>query len=568
MEKNRIVLHGSPASKGLAAAKAYVYTPLVLTVREDTFPAEQEREQQTAFRVICEKAAEELEHLYDTLAKTDEDKAKIFLAHKELLEDEELLDEVQLAISEGMYPDAAVQKVFTEFSGLLAKVDNPLIAGRAVDLLDVRNRLVRIYQGKEEKNLSSFEENVILVARALLPSDTATLDRCHVKGIVTELGGENSHSAILARSFGIPAVLHVARAMEVILDGSQVLLDGNAGSLVICPEAAEQEAFVTACEEERQRKERTEAYRRKPTVTKDGCVVDIGLNIGAPEIDESPEAYDFVGLFRSEFLYMGNTGFPTEEEQFQAYKKALLQAGGKPVTLRTLDIGGDKTLPYYELPKEENPFLGKRALRLCLSEPELFLTQLRAALRASAFGPLQLMFPMVGSMEDIDRTKEFVETAKRQLREQKHAFDENIKLGIMIEIPSIALLADLAAKEVDFASVGSNDLTQYLCAADRMNEEISNCYQSLSPAMLRTLRFVFEAFAKEGKPVSVCGEMAGKPEAALLLVGLGARKLSMSAGALAEVKAAVATHSLDEIRALTEKCLACRTEEEIKNILK
>ena len=569
MKAERKVLSGNPVSAGIAFAKAYVYYPLELKVTEGYFAAGEEEKNMKAFRDALDLAEQELTQLYEDLSKEDESKAKIFAAHKEFLEDEEILDEIQMAIEDDrMNPDYAIDKVFSEFASILSNVPDPLIAGRAADLHDVKNRLIRICQGKSEKNLANLSEDVIVVAHDLLPSDTATMDRAHVKGIVTQIGGSNSHSAILARSFQIPAVLGVANAMTEIPDGCMVAMDALTGELVLSPTEAE----VAAYEQKKviflEKKAEEEKYLDKPAVMKDGTKVQIGINVGSADFDVPGAQFDFVGLFRTEFLYMENTCLPSEEEQFEAYKKVLENAKGHPVTLRTLDIGGDKTLPYMELPKEENPFLGKRALRLCLAEEALFRTQLRAALRASVFGNLQIMFPMVGSMEDIYRAKECVERAKDELRAEGISFDESVRIGIMIEIPSIALIADLVAQEVDFASIGSNDLTQYVSAADRMNASVTEYYQNYSPAMLRLLGYIFDAFESRGKSVSVCGEMAGNPKAAVVLVGLGAKKLSMSSTNMAGVKAMLAGVSLEEAKEMALQCKQMRTEEEIKTFLK
>lgn len=567
MEGNKLILTGNPVSPGIAMAKAYVYYPLELAVEEGYFQAEEKQENLKAFHEALSKTKEELKCLYEMLATEDEEKAKIFLAHMELLEDEELLDEIQLAIEdECMNPDYAIEKVFDEFTVLLSKVADPLIAGRAADLQDVKRRLLRVYQGKEEKNLSTLTEDVIVVAHDLLPSDTATLNRQHVKGIVTESGGSNSHSAILARSFQIPAVLGVADAMKQIPDGEFLSIDALSGILVVNPDKDEQQAFLEKRRVFLEKRKTEEQYLDKAGATKDGYSIQIGINVGSTDFDVPKTQFDFVGLFRTEFLYMENTHLPTEAEQFEAYKKVLEHAKGNPVTLRTLDIGGDKTLPYMELPEEENPFLGKRALRLCFAEPDIFMTQLRAALRASAYGPLQIMFPMVGSMEDIYRAKAYVREAMEQLQQEKTAFNKAIKIGIMIEVPSIALIADMAAEEVDFASVGSNDLTQYVSATDRMNSEVTSYYQNYSPAMIRLLGYIADAFNQKGKALSVCGEMAGNPKAAVILAGLGIKKLSMSAANIAGVKAALANITLEDARELANKCKKIKTEEEIINL--
>lgn len=567
MEGNRLILTGNPASPGIAMAKAYVYYPWQLAVEEGYFQVEEKQKNLNVFHEVLSKTKEELKCLYELLATEDEDKAKIFLAHMELLEDEELLDEIQWAIEdECMNPDYAIEKVFDGSMVLLSKVADPLIAGRVTDLRDVKRRLIRVYQGKAEKNLSTLTEDVIVVAHDLLPSDTATLNRQHVKGIVTEIGGSNSHSAILARSVQIPAVLGVADAMKQIQEGALLSVDALSGILVVNPDKDEQRAFL-----EKRRvffeKREVEEYLDKAAATKDGYPIQIGINAGSTDFDVPKTQFDFVGLFRTEFLYMENIHLPTEEEQFEVYKKVLEYAKGKPVTLRTLDIGADKTLPYMELAEEENPFLGKRALRLCFAKPDIFMTQLRAALRASAYGPLQIMFPMVGSMEDIYRAKAYVSEAMEQLQQEKTAFDKDIKIGIMIEVPSIALIADLAAEEVDFASVGSNDLTQYVSATDRMNSEVTSYYQNYSPAMIRLLGYIADVFNQKGKELSVCGEMAGNPKAAVILAGLGIKKLSMSATNISAVKAALANISLEDARKLTDRCKKIKTEKEIMALL-
>ena len=307
-----------------------------------------------------------------------------------------------------------------------------------------------------------------------------------------------------------------------------------------------------------------QTYLLRPGATKDEVKIALGINVGSDAYDTAGAAYDFIGLFRTEFLYMENDHMPTEEEQFSVYRRILEGAKGKPVTLRTLDIGGDKTLPYFSLPKEDNPFLGERALRLCFSHMEIFETQMRAALRASVYGNLQIMFPMVGSMEDIRKAKEAVRKVMDALKQEGIAYDPKVKIGVMIEVPSLALQADLVAQEVDFASIGSNDLTQYVCAADRMNAAMEPYYQTYAPAMVRLLGFVFESFQKANKPISVCGEMAGNPKGAALLVGLGARKLSMNAAMLAAVKAELARHRIDELEKMAKTCQELCTEKEIK----
>lgn len=555
----------NPVSKGIAIAKAYIYEPLNLTVAKETFPKEQVSEQLERFRKALSCAEEELDSLYQKLQKKHPDQAKIFVAHRELLEDEELLEETETSITEEyLLPESAVEQVFNQYAQILANVEDPLIAGRASDLLDVKRRLLRILLKREERRLDCFTEEAIVVAHDLLPSDTAMLDLEHVKGIITEAGGSNSHCAILARSFGLPAILGLSEATTVIPHGEKVILDALEGKVIVFYSKETEQFYKKKQQEYLEKRKIEQKFLNCPGETKDGKRVAIGINVGSNQFEASEKSYDFIGLFRTEFLYMESDHLPTEEEQFVVYKNILEKAKEKVVTLRTLDIGGDKTLPYMELPKEENPFLGVRALRLCQMHPDILKTQLRAALRASAYGTLQIMFPMVGSMEDITWAKHMVQEVKQELDAKGKVYDRTIKTGVMIEIPSIALLADMVAEEVDFASIGSNDLTQYVCAADRMNSHTENYYQSYSPAMARLLRFVFDSFEKKGKPISVCGEMAGNPQGAVWLTGLGARKLSMNYASIPAVKAELSRYEMKEMADVAQPCKEVRTEKEIK----
>lgn len=560
-----MILKGNPVSPGIVVNQAYLYRTDIYDVPESYFKKGQENESQKKFESALMQANLEIDRIIASFAPEESDKAKIFIAHKEVLNDEEILERIHEAIvSERKQPDFAVKSVFAEFIALLGASKDELIAARTADLCDVRNRLLRILGGTAERRLDALPGRVIVVAHDLLPSDTATIDRKNVAGIVTESGSSTSHTAIIARSYRIPAILGVPKAMEMIPNGALLSLDAETGVIVVSPDKKQITESMEKGKQFQCKQKATEKYLAKPAVTADGQQIEIGLNISSDQFRVPVENYDYVGLFRTEFLYMESHHLPTEEEQFQTYKRVLENAGDKIVTLRTLDIGGDKTLSYMELPKEENPFLGNRALRLCFENEAIFTTQLRAALRASAFGNLQIMFPMVGSIDDIHRAKAFVEAVKKQLRMENQAFDESIKLGIMIEIPSIAAIADLAAQVVDFASVGTNDLIQYLCAVDRMNSNLSAYYQSLSPAVLRVLGFIFEQFNARNKPVSVCGELGGDPIAAVIMIGLGLRKLSMSAANLARVKAAIANITMAQARVLGESCKNFATEEEVK----
>lgn len=563
------ILKGNPVSRGIALAKVYVYKAFKADVHESYFEAGQEAAKFKQFTDALAAAEAELDTIVASLSVESPEKAKIFTAHIEILNDEEVAEEVKDMIFSGKaMPDYAVDMVFTEFAILLEKAKDPLIAARAADLRDVRNRVLRILKGEKEQNLSSLRDKVVVVAHDLLPSDTATLDRSHVMGIVTEVGGATSHTAIIARSYKIPAVLGVPEATEIMQNGDMIVLDALKGQVLLEPERATISEYEAKLEEFIKSEKQTAEYLGRIPLVASGERFSVGLNIGSTEPDEGFKYVDFIGLFRTEFLYMESEHMPTEDEQFAAYKKVLANAMGNPVTLRTLDIGGDKSLRYLVLPKEDNPFLGNRALRLCLDMPEMFRTQLRAALRASAFGPMQIMFPMVGTIDDVRAGNAAVDAVKAELRAEGIPFDEKIKVGIMIEIPSIGMIADLAAKETDFASVGTNDLTQYLHAVDRMNPKLISYYQSSSPAMFRILGKIFKEYNDAGKPVSVCGELAGEPLAAIVLFGLGLRKFSMNASNIAHVKRVLSLFTLAETEEIAEKVMNMDTQADVEAFLK
>jgi len=563
------ILKGNPVSRGIALAKVFVYKAFKADVHESYFEAGQEAAKFKQFTDAVAAAEAELDTIVASLSVESPEKAKIFTAHIEILNDEEVAEEVKdMIYSSKAMPDYAVDMVFTEFAILLEKAKDSLIAARAADLRDVRNRVLRILKGEKEQNLANLREKVVVVAHDLLPSDTATLDRSHVMGIVTEVGGATSHTAIIARSYKIPAVLGVPEATEIMQNGDMIVLDALKGQVLLEPERATISEYEVKLEEFLKSEKQTAEYLGRIPLVASGERFSVGLNIGSTEPDEGFKYVDFVGLFRTEFLYMESEHMPTEDEQFAAYKKVLANAMGNPVTLRTLDIGGDKSLRYLVLPKEDNPFLGNRALRLCLDMPDMFRIQLRAALRASAFGPMQIMFPMVGTIDDVRAGNAAVEAVKAELRAEGIPFDEKIKVGIMIEIPSIAMIADLAAKETDFASVGTNDLTQYLHAVDRMNPKLITYYQSSSPAMFRILGKIFKEYNEANKQVSVCGELAGEPLAAIVLFGLGLRKFSMNAANIAHVKRTLSLFTLAETEEIAEAVMNMDTQADVEAYLK
>lgn len=566
-----MTLSGNPVSRGIAVGPVYLYEAYRPEVRESRITPEQQAEAKARYERTRKAAREELEAVRGKLMADDPEKAKIFSAHIDILYDTAMDEDVlDLIETDGLSPEWAVAETYDKYVRLLEKAKDQLIRERAADIRDVKNRFLRCWNGIPEKNLAALSSPVVVVARDLLPSDTATLDRGHVLGIVAEIGGATSHSAIIARSYGIPALLGVADAMQRLRDGEEVVLDAVEGKLYLAPDEPTKAAFRAKREDFLRRAEETRRYLNIIPVTPDGARVEVDLNIASAGENElaAAQSVDGVGLFRTEFLYMGRDRLPTEDEQFEIYRHVLSAFGKKPVTLRTLDIGGDKTLDCLELPHEANPFLGKRALRLCFDHLPVFRTQLRAALRASAYGNLWIMLPMVGSIDDIRRARAILEDVKKELDAQGVAYDRGVRLGIMVEIPSIALIADLAAREADFASIGTNDLTQYATAVDRLNPDVSAYYQTYHPALFRLIGYVVEQFNKAGKPVCVCGEMGGDPLAAAVLIGLGMRRLSMSASCVAPIKKLISGLTTAKAAELADAARVLPTAGEVEDHLR
>jgi phosphotransferase system enzyme I (PtsI) len=563
-----MILKGNPVSPGMALGKVFLYKPFSYTKKEAYFEVGEEAKYIKIFDSATKTANDELDSILDSIGNDSDEKSKIIKTHKELLVDEEIIEMAHESISnERKMPDFAVCEVFAEFMGILSKVKDPIIAGRVSDLKDVRDRILRILVGEPERSLSKLPGNVIIVTHDLLPSATANLDNENVMAIVAEVGGMTSHSAIIARSCGIPAVLGAVGATNALLDGEDVAVNALEGFVANGLTDAEKTQFNTEKAAYKIKTFETAKFLNAEPVMADGTRIEIGVNIGSDKYVDGYLHCDYIGLFRTEFLYMENNHLPDEEDQLRAYKKVVENAGEKPVIIRTLDIGGDKTLDYLELPKELNPFLGKRALRLCLDRRDIFKTQLRAILRSSFYGDIWVMFPMVGSMDDIYNAKGVLDEAKNELASENKAYNKNIKVGVMIEIPSAAIIADMIAKEVDFASIGTNDLCQYLTAVDRTNGEISHYYQSMAPAVIRTIKLIADAFIVSGKPLSVCGELAGNPKAAVVLTGLGIKKLSMSPSNLANVKECLSRVTAEKAVEIACNILNMRTQSEILDYL-
>lgn len=543
------MMKGNGVSDGIAIAPAYVYLPEKATIQiEHILPSQTEDEISMLKAAFC-RADAELTDLIQSFHESKAEQAKIFTAHREILSDEVLMDSILNLIKEDrLSAKSAIADAFGQFITLLSNSGDVNIALRTADLEDVRNRLIRCLLGGDESSLSRLPGDCILVARDLLPSETVLMDRGHVRGIVTETGGATSHTAILARSFGIPALLGVSDATTRIHSDEELLLDAQEGLLIVRPDEAERADGERKKARWMARMVDEESIKSAAGRTKDGTRIEIGLNIGS-DAEDIPEYIDFIGLFRTEFLYMNSDHLPTEEEQFSAYRRVLVRAKGRPVVLRTLDIGADKALPYLRIKHEDNPALGMRALRFCFENIAIFKTQLRAALRASIFGNLWLMFPMVASIDDILRVKSILDEVTKDLRMSNIDYSPEVKIGIMIEVPSIALIADLAAKVADFASIGTNDLCQYTHAVDRMNADAAEYYQEKSTAMYRLIDMAIRGFRDAGKPISVCGELGGDPDAAVMMAGMGIRKLSMNASGIAKVKQRLSGTTLGEAQA-------------------
>lgn len=562
-------IQGIAVSEGIAFATAFCLVEPDLSFEKYTITDIQPELER--FKSALAHTKMELQEIL-TLAqnKFGEDKAAIFAAHLLLLEDPEMLAAIEEKIKTGSNAEYALHEVSNMFIGLFEGMDNVYMQERAADIRDVTKRLLAHLLDVELVDMSRLSADVIIVAEDLTPSMTAQLDTNYVKGFITDIGGKTSHSAILARSLDIPAIVGTKTATQVIQHGAPIIMDGTNGTIII---NATQE--VSAFYEQQQQtlsQQRHELlqYRTMSSVSADGHNVELAGNIGKPEDVEKvmQAAGDGIGLFRTEFLYMGRQELPSEEEQFQAYRTVLEKMQEKPTIVRTLDIGGDKHLPYLKLPSEMNPFLGYRAIRICLDQQAMFRTQLRALLRASAFGNLKIMFPMIATLDEWRMAKQLLFEEKAQLQADGVAIAETIEVGIMVEIPAAAMIADLFAKEVDFFSIGTNDLIQYTLATDRMNENVSYLYQPYHPAVLRLIKNVIDAAHKQGKWVGMCGEMAADEIAIPILLALGLDEFSMNPSSILKTRAHIAKLSKKQLMQHIEQLLMLSTASEVEVYVK
>lgn len=564
------MIKGIAASNGIVIGKAFVVAESQPELPRYVVTPDQSGQEKNRLGQAMAVTKTQLEEIRNNLAqRAGEEEAAIFDAHLMLVEDPMLAEAINGAIDQGSNAEAAVYDSAEQFAAMFDAMDDEYMRGRAADVRDIRTRLVNNLMGISTGSLGKLSQPSVVFAHDLAPSDTAQMDKKMVLAFITEIGGRTSHSAIMARSLEIPAVVGVGRLGEAVNTGDVVIVDGNSGQVLVNPD----QATLTEYEGRRQKLEEHKAKLRElrdlPAETSDGQKYELAANIGTPNDVESALAYGAqgVGLYRTEFLYMDRKDMPSEEEQYQAYRKVLEGFGQLPVIIRTLDIGGDKELPYLKMDKELNPFLGNRAIRLCLANPGLFKVQLRAILRAGVTGNPWIMLPMVAILDEVRRTKALLKEVEAELQAEGIPFTRQYKLGIMIEIPAAAVQADHFAREVDFFSIGTNDLIQYTCAVDRMNERVSYLYDPFNPSVLRLIEQVISAGRAQGKFVGMCGEMAGEPLAAPLLAAMGMNEFSMSASSIPQVKAVIRSLSSSQCRNLWEQAKQLTDGRDIRALL-
>lgn len=567
------MLKGIAASDGVAVAKAYLLVQPDLTFSKAT--VEDTAAEEARLDAALAKSTEELQQIREKAAQSlGEAEAQVFDAHLMVLSDPEMVGQIKQNIKDNsVNAESALKEVTDMYIGMFeAMEDNAYMQERAADIRDVAKRILAHLLGVTLPNPSMIDEEVVVVAHDLTPSDTAQLDRNFVKAFVTDIGGRTSHSAIMARSLEIPAIVGTKEITAKVKEGDILAVNGIEGDVIIDPTDEQKAEFEKAGADYAAQKAEWEKLKNAETVTADGKHFELAANIGTPKdlVGVHNNGGEAVGLYRTEFLYMDSPDFPTEDDQYEAYKAVLEGMEGKPVVVRTMDIGGDKELPYLQLPHEMNPFLGYRALRISLSEQgdEMFRTQMRALLRASVHGNLRIMFPMVATLKEFRAAKAIFEEEKQKLISEGKEVSDTIQVGIMIEIPAAAVLADKFAKEVDFFSVGTNDLIQYTMAADRMNERVSYLYQPYNPSILRLIKNVIDAAHAEGKWAGMCGEMAGDQTAVPLLVGMGLDEFSMSATSILKTRSLMKRLDIAKMAELADRALKeCDTMEEVVELV-
>ena len=562
------MISGILASPGIAFGKALLLKEDEIVINQGKISADQIDAEINRFLEARTKSAAQLEAIKEMAGRTfGEEKEAIFEGHIMLLEDEELEGDIRSFIKDNKASaDKAIYEVIEQYAKMMAELDDPYLRERATDFRDIGTRLVKNVLGIAVVNLSTIDEEVILVAKDLTPSETAQINLKYVLGFVTDIGGRTSHTSIMARSLELPAIVGTNDITARVNNGDMLILDGINNQIIINPTAeqlAEAKKFQAQFQAE---KDELAKLKDLPAITLDGHQVEVCANIGTVKDTEGAirNGAEGVGLYRTEFLFMDRDALPTEEEQFKAYKEVAEAMPDQPIIVRTMDIGGDKELPYMNFPKEMNPFLGWRAVRIFFDREDIMHAQLKAILRASAFGKLRIMFPMIISVEEFRSLKATVEQLKAELRADGKAFDESIEVGIMIETPAAAVMAHHLAKEVDFFSIGTNDLTQYTLAVDRGNEMISAMYNPLSPSVLTLIKMVIDASHDNGKWTGMCGELAGDERATLLLLGMGLDEFSMSAISVPRIKKLIRNTNFEDVKAMADQALSYATAAEIE----
>ncbi len=523
---------------------------------------------QDAIEKFVEDTTKMAEKMDITVGKKDAD---ILRGHIQMLQDPMIEEQISaLIVAEKVSAEMAVDQVLEQTAEMFAQIPDELLQQRATDFRDIKTRMVKLLLGIEDVDISQVPANTVLVARDLTPSMTAGINPDNIAGILTEVGGRTSHSAILARAMEIPAVLSIENICSDVKNGDVVAIDGTSGIAIVNPDEDTVKEYEQKLEEYKKEKALLAEYAGKPSVTKDGIKVELVCNIGKPEDAKKAVECDGegIGLFRTEFLFMDRDSIPTEEEQFEAYKSVAETMKGKPVIIRTLDIGGDKAIPYLGLEEEENPFLGFRAIRFCLQRDDIYKTQLRALVRASAFGKIKIMVPLVTCVEELRQVKAMVADIMKDLDKEGIDYNKNLEIGVMMETSAACMIADLLAKEAAFFSIGTNDLTGYTMAVDRGNAKVAYLYSTYQPAVLRAIKRIIECGKKEGIMVGMCGEAAADPKLIPLLLAFGLDEFSVSATSVLKTRKTISTQDVEECKALTDKVMQCTTEEEVLEILK
>ena len=569
---SEIILKGIPAAPGIVIGKAYIFGREDLSVEKHAITDDQVPLEISRFEDALIQTRQEIITLQKKIAQEmGSEHGEVFDAHLLVLEDRMLIEEVISRVKkEKVSVDFVFSEVLKRYAGVFSKIEDEYLKERISDINDVGRRILRNLLGKKRKVLSDLEEEVIIIAHDLSPSDTAMMHKKRVKGFVTDIGGKTSHTAIMAKSLEIPAVVGLEVGTERIKNGDQVIVDGSSGFVIVAPDPDTLKRYAVQEEKIRGLSATLISIKDLPAQTLDGRAVSLAANIEFPE--EIPSVIqhgaDGVGLYRTEYFYMNRKDLPTEDEQFEAYKNLATSFGDKPVIVRTLDMGGDKFISHFDVPKEMSPFMGWRAIRFCLARPDVFKAQLRAILRASAFGNLKVMFPMISGLEELRKAKQMIEESKDELRANNIPFNNRLEIGAMIEVPSAALTCDLLAREVSFFSIGTNDLIQNSLAVDRTNEKIAYLYEPTHPAVLRLIKSIIENGHRSNIWVGMCGEMSSEPSAALLLLGMGLDEFSMPSASLLEIKNVIRSVTYVQAKQIANEALTLSTGTEIDTYIR